>query len=262
MISVTILTKNSEATLSATLAALQPFAEVLILDNGSTDTTKEIALSYPNVRWMEEPFQGFGILHNLAAKRAKYDWILSIDSDEVVSSELLKEILSLQLDPQCVYALDRRNYFGGKWIKTCSGWHPDFVVRLFHRGATQFTDAAVHEKVIADHLKVVRLKGGLLHTPYRSIDAFLEKMQLYSSLFAEQNEGKRSSLGKALFRGAAAFVKNYFFKRGFLGGAEGLIISLYNAQTTYYKYLKLADRYKSLHIQTPAQESKQPNREG
>jgi hypothetical protein len=93
----------------------------------------------------------------------------------------------------------------------------------------------------------VPLKGKLLHTPYRSIDHFLAKMQIYSTLFAEQNAGKkRSSFATAVFHSMAAFFKNYFLKRGFLNGKEGFIISLYNAQTTYYKYLKLAWRNNSL----------------
>ncbi len=72
-------------------------------------------------------------------------------------------------------------------------------------------------------------------------------MQKYSTLFAEQNRGKkRSSLSKALIHGISAFIKNYFFKLGIFGGKEGFIISLYNSQTAYYKYLKLAELNKKL----------------
>lgn len=239
---MTILAKNSAETLAATLDSLTEFSEVLVLDTGSTDATREIAGKYPNVRFVEEPFQGFGKMHNLASNLVSHDWILSIDSDEVLSPELIREIHDLPLNPKEVYSLNRCNYFRGKWIKCCSGWYPDPVIRLYHRKATRFTDSAVHESVIAEGLNVVRLHGKFLHTPYRSIESFLYKMQLYTTLFAEENEGRPSSLGKALWRGCAAFVKNYLFKRGFLGGKEGLIISLYNAHTTYYKYLKLAFR--------------------
>ena len=244
-ISATILAKNSQETLSLTLNSLKQFPEVLLVDTGSTDATISIAKQYPNVRVIEEKFQGFGTLHNLAAREAAYDWILSIDSDEILSPELSDEILALPLDPTAVYSLDRHNYFQGKWIKGCSGWYPDPVVRLYHRNATQFTDDAVHEKVISKHLKLVPLKNRLIHTPYLSIESFLSKMQLYSTLFVQQNKEKESSLGKALFHGFAAFIKNYFFKRGFLGGNEGFIISLYNAHTTYYKYLNLAYKKKN-----------------
>lgn len=228
--------------MAATLDSLTCFPEVLVLDTGSDDATREIARRYPNVRLVEEPFQGFGKMHNLASQIASNDWILSIDSDEVLSPELIEEIHSLSLNAQEVYSLNRCNYFQGKWMKCCSGWYPDHVIRLYHRKTTRFTDTAVHEAVISKGLKVVSLKGKCFHTPYRSIDSLLAKMQLYTALFAEQNEGRSSSLGKALWKGFAAFLKNYLLKRGFLGGKEGLIISIYNAHTTYYKYLKLAFR--------------------
>jgi len=239
-ISVTILTKNSSKTLGATLDSLKDFLEVIVLDSGSSDSTKEIATSYPNVKFIESPFLGFGKMHNYATKRGTYDWILSIDSDEVLTAELSQEILSLDLDPKKIYELNRCNYFWGKWMKCCSGWYPDPVIRLYNRKSTSFTDDPVHEKVINGSCQIFPLKGKLIHTPYRSIDDFLYKMQLYSTLFAEQNKGKNSSLTKAIVHGFSAFFKSYILKRGFLGGKRGFIISLYNSHTAYYKYLKLA----------------------
>lgn len=241
MISATILTKNSEATLATTLESLKRFPEVLILDTGSADRTLEIAKAFPNVRIVNEGFQGFGKTHNVASGLATHDWILSVDSDEVLSPELSAEILGLSLDSKCVYSLDRHNHFRGKHIKYCAGWHPDRIVRLYHRKATQFSDDRVHEKIITQNSRVVPLRHRLIHTPYRTMEEFLNKMQFYSTLFAEQNAGvKKSSLGKAIAHGLAAFLKSYILKRGFLGGSEGFIISLYNGHTAYYKYLKLA----------------------
>lgn len=246
MISVTILTKNSAETLEATLRSLKNFPEVLVLDTGSTDHTLDIAAQFPHVKIVLEQFRGFGPTHNRASELASNDWILSIDSDEILTPDLASEVLSLKLDPNCVYSIDRHNYFNGKRMTCCSGWYPDRIVRLYHRKSTRFTDDAIHESVIARGLRIIPLRWPLLHTPYRSIDAFLAKMQTYSTLFAEQNAGKKtSSLGKALCHASAAFFKNYFLKRGFLGGKEGFIISLYNTHTAYYKYLKLAFRNRS-----------------
>jgi glycosyltransferase involved in cell wall biosynthesis len=243
VISATILTKNSEATLAGAIASLRGFPEVLIFDTGSTDRTLEIAESFPNVRIVKGAFQGFGKTHNLASSLASHDWILSIDSDEIVSPELSSEILKLVLVPDAVYSLDRHNYFQGKHIKYCAGWHPDRIVRLYHRKMTQFSEDRVHEKIIASGLRVVPLYHRLIHTPYRTIEEFIHKMQFYSTLFAEQNAGKKqSSLGKAIAHGVAAFFKSYLLKRGFLAGREGFIISVYNGHTAYYKYLKLAFR--------------------
>lgn len=247
MISVTILTKNSAETIAKTLDACCCFPEIIVYDTGSTDATLAIAKKYANVKIIEMPFEGFGPSHNCAAEKASHDWILSIDSDEVPSLDLVKEIQELSLDPTTVYSLFRSNYFRGKCIKGCSGWYPDRVIRLYHRKATRFSNDQVHEKILSQGMAIIFLKGQLLHTPYRSIDSFLTKMQMYSSLFAEQHVGKKkSSFGIALFHGMAAFFKNYFLKRGFLAGKEGFIISLYNAHGTYYKYLKLAWRNNSL----------------
>lgn len=247
MISVTILSKNSSETIAATLDSCHCFPEVVLFDTGSTDDTLEIAKKYPNVRIFNAQFQGFGTSHNQAAEKASNDWILSIDSDEILSTELIEEIHARSLDKGFVYSLSRSNYFRGKWMKCCSGWYPDRVVRLYHRHKTRFSDDQVHEKVLSQGMGVVPLKGKLLHMPYRSIESFLAKMQMYSTLFAEQNAGKKkSSLGIAIFHAIAAFLKNYFLKRGFLGGKEGFIISVYNAHGTYYKYLKLAWRNNSL----------------
>lgn len=246
-IAVTILTKDCGDTLLATLRSLQEFPEVVVLDTGSTDDTIEIAEEFPNVKIHHAEFKGFGPMHNEATNLASSDWILSIDSDEILSSELVREIQELPLDPTCVYSIQRDNYFNGKKIRCCAGWYPDPVVRLYNRKKTKFSSDAVHEKILREGLRLVPLKHTLKHTPYRMISDFLEKMQKYSTLFAEQNRGKkRSSLFRALVHGIGAFIKNYFFKRGIFGGQEGFIISLYNSQTAYYKYLKLAELNKKL----------------
>ncbi len=243
MITITILTKNSARTLQKTLESVKAFPEVLILDTGSTDETLQIAKQYPNTKIFNSPFIGFGPLHNLASLKASYDWIFSLDSDEELTAELAQEIQHLSLDNCSVYSVERYNFFNGKRIKWCGGWHPDWVIRLFNRKTTHFSDDQVHEKVLKANLKEVCLTSPLLHTPYLEIADFLEKMQHYTTLFAAQSKAyKTPSIFKALYHSFYAFIKSYFFKRGFLGGKEGLIISMYNAHTTFYKYLKLAEK--------------------
>lgn len=230
MITVTILTKDNEATLEQTLESVKGY-DVLVLDTGSSDGTLEIAKRY-GARIEKSPFIGFGKLKNLAAELAEGDWILSLDADEVLSADLPKE-----LDEACIYSFPFHNYFNGKWIKGC-GWYPDRHVRLYHKVHARFSDDQVHEKLHGG--REVKLGLPIRHYSYRSIDDFLRKMDRYSSLFAEQREGKKSSLGKALLHSWWAFFKSYIIKRGVLCGREGFIISQYNAHVAYYKYLKLA----------------------
>jgi glycosyltransferase involved in cell wall biosynthesis len=241
MITATVLTKNSELYIEKVLEALKRFPEVLIYDSGSEDKTLQIAERFPNVIIHKGKFDGFGKTHNVASSLAQNDWILSIDSDEIVSTELTDEIFNLTLDNSTVYSFSRHNYYRKKFIKGC-GWYPDRVFRLYNRKTTSFTNALVHEAIIVDNLKTYDFKGPVMHFPYKSIQDFLSKMQLYSTLFAEQYKGKRkSSTAKALSRGLFSFFKSYFLKRGFLLGSQGFEISAYNGITAYYKYLKLRD---------------------
>lgn len=239
MISVTILVQDGERHLKNVLASLKDFPEVLILDTGSKDASREIASLFPNVRLIEASFTGFGPSHNHASSLAKNDWILSIDADEVVSKELAKEILSLPLSPENVYSLPFHNYYNGKWIRHC-GWYPEHHVRLYHRKQTAFSNVQLHEGVMTKGMKRIRLKNPVNHYSYNSVSDFLIKMERYSNLFVEQHlHKKRSSPLKAWVHGSTAFLKSYFLKRGFLSGYEGLLISAYQGHTAFYKYLKL-----------------------
>lgn len=248
-ISVTILTKNSQKYIKEVLSALQSFDEVLICDTGSKDQTMEHARQFSNVTVFERPFTGFGPTHNVASSLAKSDWILSVDSDEIVTPDLAEEILALSLKRGCVYSFPRHNEYRGKWIRWC-GWHPDRQIRLYNRLDTHFSDAQVHEAVEVGNLKHIHLQSPLRHYSYANVSDFLEKMQTYSTLFALQNKGKKSSsLVKAIAHGLYTFLKSYILKRGFLGGAEGFEISVYNANTAFYKYLKLAEANRQITVQ-------------
>jgi glycosyltransferase involved in cell wall biosynthesis len=240
-ISVTILTKNSAARLDEVLSALAWCDDIVIVDTGSSDDTELIARQHPNVslQHLEEPFPGFGVAHQKATALARHDWILSIDSDEVVSSALAAEILALSLDAQTVYAIPFLNYFNGRMITSC-GWHRERHVRLFNRTVTNFCGSDVHEKIQTAHLAVHQLRHPIFHFSYETVDDFLRKMRTYSQLFASQHARRKSSGPmKAVARSVWAFAKSYGFQRGFLQGYEGLVISVYKAQTVFWKYLLL-----------------------
>lgn len=247
-ISVTILTKNSQTYLTQCLTALQDFDEVIILDNGSTDNSLEIAKSYSNVHIHYHKFVGFGAMKNLVASFAKNDWILNIDSDEIMTSELVQEIRQLNLsDVNIVYSIPRINHYRGKPIKTC-GWYPDQVKRLYAKSAVSFNDKKVHESLqITDKNRLIALTQPLLHYSFANAEGLINKMQQYTSLFAEQQKFyKRSSIWKAIAHGISAFIKNYFIKKGFLSGSDGFVISFANAIGSYYKYVKLAELNQSI----------------
>ena len=245
-ISVTILTRNSAKYLAECLGALAAFNEVVVLDNGSTDETMEIARRFPNVSLHEHPFIGFGPMKNLAVDWASNDWILSIDSDEVLTPELVREILALDLDDAVYYTIERDNYYHGRLIRAC-GWADDRVHRLFNRRRTRFDDRLIHEGIVpGEGMRPSMLRGRMKHYTFDDASQLVHKMQQYSTLWAEENRGRRRTTPSgALLSGLATFFKSYLLQKGWRYGYEGLLISISNANGAFYKYIKLyeADRF-------------------
>jgi len=250
MISAVMIVKNGERYLERCLQSLADFDEVVILDSDSTDGTLEIAGRFPNVKVERGEFTGFGPTKNRAAARAKHDWILSIDSDEVLTPELARELLELQPNGDHVYRFARRSHYNGKFIRGC-GWYPDRILRLYNRQRTGFNDNRVHESIqLKEGMAVTDLKGEIEHYPYDSAANLVDKFQFYSTLFAEQNRGTRSSSPtKAVLHGVAAFLKGYVLRRGFLDGYEGLNIALCQGLAAYFKYIKLYEANRELRKQ-------------
>ncbi|MFU2137121.1 glycosyltransferase family 2 protein [Gallibacterium anatis] len=242
-ISVTMLVKNSEKYLTQVLTALADFDEIIVLDNGSTDRTIEIAKQFPNVVIKYSPFIGFGPLKNLAAEYAKHNWILNIDSDEILPKSLIEELKQIDLTKtNFVYSLSRLNHYRGRVIKTC-GWYPNYVPRLYHRQQVQFNQKLVHEALeIPKNIQVIKLKQPFLHYSFDGAADLIQKMQQYTTLFAEQQQGrKKASVFSAISHGISSFFKHYVLKKGFLDGQDGFVISCANAMGAYYKYVKLME---------------------
>ena len=247
-ISATILLKGTPRHIEAVIQALVSLDEVLIYDNGADNQTLNTCKTFSNVRIIKGEFFGFGKTHNLASNLASNDWILSIDSDEVATPELIKEIQNLSLHDKTVYSIPRRNLYRDHWVKGC-GWWPDKAFRLYNKKFTQFSSAQVHESVETKNLNVTSLKSCLNHYSYDSVSDFLKKMQSYSDLFAEEWKGKKkSSPCKAALHAGFAFFKSYILKWGIRDGYSGFLISAYNGHTAFYKYMKLYEMNLSMRL--------------
>jgi len=238
-ISVIVLVKNNEDTLFNTLKSLEGFSDVVVYDNGSTDNSIEIAKSFSNVHLVQGEFKGFGWTKNQAASFAKNDWVLIIDSDEVVDSELFKTLTTTKLDSNTVYKLNFKAFYKDIQIKHC-GWNNQKIKRLYNKIITHYNSNDVHEDIITDGLITKELQGNVEHYSYHTISQFIKKADHYSTLFAKNNVGKKnSSPAKAFFNGIYSFIRTYIFKRGFLDGYAGLIIAFSHMTTNFYKYIKL-----------------------
>ena len=241
-ISVIIITHNEEKNIANCLETLGFADEIIVVDSGSVDRTREICERYRNVKFFEHLWEGFGRQKNAALSKATGDWVFSIDADETATPELAADIRAVMLNPLYDgYLVPRKNFYRGQWVRY-SGWWPDPVLRLFRRGKAAFSDRPVHETVVLD-AKPGLLNGCLEHHSFGCVADFIRKVDSYSSLGANvlAEQGRRPTALSALVKSMATFVKTLVLKRGFLDGYAGVLISFSNAAGVFYRYMKCAE---------------------
>ena len=238
-ISAMVLTLNEEENIARCLTSLDFCREIVVVDSGSSDRTREIAGSFTD-KIFQRRMDGFGPQRNYCIERAENDWIFWLDADEEVSTGLRRSLegVSEQTDYSGFY-ISFRIFYLGRWIKH-SGWRPEYHLRLFNRQRGRCSPDRVHERIVLAG-KTGRLAGDILHYPYRSLTEHLKKIDRYTTLIAEErrNRGVRFNPAKAAFAPAGEFCKKYFLKLGFLDGFPGLAIAVSSAYYTFLKYAKL-----------------------
>ncbi len=238
-ISAVIITKNEAAIIQRCLEALQQVvSEILIVDANSTDQTVAIAKKM-GAKVLQKEWAGYGKNKNFGNRMAAYDWILSIDADEVLSPDLIQSLQNLELDQRQVYAVNRLVNYAGHWVYY-SGWHPDWKIRLFHKTTIQWDETAlVHEPLIIPAIKtVIPLEGVLYHYSYKNEIDHWNRIEQYAELAARQIVQQNSKVGYLKLYGSpiARFFKTFFLKKGFMDGRLGWKISWRNAYLVYRKY--------------------------
>lgn len=239
--SVVIITRDAADTLANTLDSVRELDEVVVYDNGSTDATAVIAGRYPNVRWVTGPFEGFGPTKNQAVSMASCDWVLSLDADEVVSPGFVSEVRDwiANAGPRDVAEIERKNTYLGKPVRH-GGWGNDWVVRVFNRTVHGFSDREVHEGVeLTPGARVVRLRNPVRHDSVREQRHVLEKIDLYTELYARNHPERVLPLPMILLRAGWSLFKSYVVQLGFLDGWRGVAIAQSCFVTTFYKYFKI-----------------------
>ena len=240
-LSVIIITKNGGEMLRRCLESVPWADEVVVVDSGSTDNTVEICRELGVQVHVTADWPGHGPQKNRALDRASGEWIFSLDHDEWATPEVRDEVLRAIADPgeRVAFSLPRSSSFCGRFMRH-SGWWPDYVTRLWRRGAARFSEDHMHDRVIVNGA-LGRLRHPIMHESVSSLDQMIGKMNGYSTASAAMlaRQGRRASLGTALVHGSWAFVRTYFLRLGFLDGREGFMLAVANAEGSYYRYLKL-----------------------
>ncbi len=246
MISAVVLTHNEEKNIKACLESLNFCSEIIVVDDGSTDKTLNIAKQF-GAKIYKRPLDGdFAAQRNFGLAQAKGDWVLFIDADEQVPQDLSSEIIEKtwalegknKRDYPQGYFIKRKDFFWGRELK-----HGETAGLEFLRLARR--DAGVWVRRVHEYWKTKgetqTLTNSLNHYPHQTLQEFVLEIDYYSSLHAEEkkSQGEKSSLIKITLWPALKFIQNFFLRRGFQDGIVGAVVALMMSLHSYLAWSKL-----------------------
>jgi len=236
-----IPTGNEIHNIEEVIASVDFADEILIVDSFSTDGTFEKAQELAT-KVIRREYEYSASQKNWAIPQAKYEWILLIDADERVTTELKNEILSIlsQSNPEhTAYWIGRMNHFMGEPV-LYSGWKNDKVIRLFKRDFCKYQDKHVHGEIEVNGT-IGKLKNKLYHNTYITFDKYLEKMNRYAWWQAKDYDKKTGRITAYHFfiKPFWGFFKHYIIQGGFRDGVVGLSIGYIQGYIVFMRYAKL-----------------------
>ena len=242
MLSVVIIAKNEEMNIRRCLESVQWADEIILLDSGSCDNTVAIAKEFTDNIFTTDStdWQGYGVQKQRALEHASGDWVLNIDADESIDTNLKHAVLhAIESNDADAYRIPVLMFFYGKPLRYSSS--PKRHIRLFKREGAVYSSDIVHEKIILPkYTKVGKLHDPILHHSFHDVSHLLYKMNRYSSYSAKIsiNEKKRASVLRTMLGASWMFFRCYFVQRGFLDGTKGFLFALFNAQGSFYRGIK------------------------
>jgi len=238
-VSGVVICLNEADGIARCLESLAWCDEIVVVDSGSTDGTREIAARYTD-RVIEQPFLGYVKQKNFALDHAKHDWVACLDADESLDPELAAAVpaaIASAPDDVAGFELDRVTWFLGVWHDR-GEWYPDWQLRVFRRSRGRHAGRDPHDHVRVDGA-VRRLPGRLEHWNYRNLSDHVQTIDRFSARLARamHDEGVRFRLRDLVLRPPGRFLKGYVARQGFRRGLPGFLVS---ASTAYYVFMKYA----------------------
>ncbi len=242
-ISAVIIAQDEAEKITACIHSLSFAAEVLVIDGGSRDGTVEAARA-AGARVLINPWPGYVEQRRFALENASHEWILSVDADERISTELAENIRKILTAPdRNGYLVNRLNHFLGHPVRSC-GWYPDKILRLFRRDAVSLPSVRIHEGFDLEG-EAGELEGFLLHYSYASIEEYLAKMNRYTSLEVQDKlariAGKKTHWYDPVLHSLSRFYRMYIIKNGFRDGFIGFLVSWFSSLYLFVLYAKMRE---------------------
>ena len=231
MISVVLVNLNEAVKLERCFKSLIGFAdELVVLDLGSNDQSINICKKY-GAKIFKHPFVSFvEKVRNFAVSKTNGEWVLVLDPDEIISSDLKNRLKQISLDNRFVAVnIPRKNIFFGKWI-THTNWWPDKHVRFFKKDSVRWDDKIHHYPEVFGQILNLEAKENLaiVHFGYDSIAEFLNRQNRYSDIESENlfESGLKFSWFLFLWKPIREFLVRYMRHKGFLDGFYGFALTV------------------------------------
>jgi glycosyltransferase involved in cell wall biosynthesis len=242
MISTIVLTKNNADTVEFTLKSLRWSDEIIIIDDNSDDETRVIAKKYTDKIFIHSLNQDFSKQRNFAILKAKHQWVFFVDSDEIITDSLKREIFRVVQDESSPYNgfyIHRKDFFLGRWLANGETQNVR-LLRLAKKTKGKWVHP-VHEEWIIEGL-TADLQSPIIHHSHSSVGGFLKKINTYSSLKAQEDYENKKRITPAILvtYPIGKFLNNYFIKRGFMDGEQGIIMAL---MMSFHSFLVKAKIY-------------------
>ncbi len=242
LLSACIITLNEADRIGACIASLAFCDEIVVVDSGSTDDTRESAAS-AGARVIEHPFEGYRAQKDFAVAQARHDWVLCLDADERITPALRASIEAARgrgFDDAAGFCFARATEYFGKFLRHGNAY-PDRVLRLFDRRRGGWhAGREIHEHAVVDG-PVRTLSGDLEHRAYRSLDDQLARYRRYATLMAQHmhERGRRAHLHNLIVNPCWRFLRGYFLRGGFLDGWRGFLFACLEADYVREKFARL-----------------------
>ena len=249
LLSVVVITFNEAANIGRCLEALGDVAdEILVVDSFSTDKTVEICQAH-GARVVQNAFAGYVEQKNFATAQARFDHVLQLDADEVLTEELRQSIRQAKADwRHAAYSLARLTNYCGHWVRH-GGWYPDRKLRLYDRRLGRWEGLLLHERYeVGPGHTTGALAGNALHYSYHSIAQHVSQLNKFTSITAQERALRgqtRVTLFHLLLKPLWRFTHGYVLRLGFLDGFAGLCIAGISAWGVFLKFAKLKTRTES-----------------
>ncbi|HYJ86782.1 MAG TPA: glycosyltransferase family 2 protein [Pyrinomonadaceae bacterium] len=240
-LSVLLPTFNNAAIIRPTLESIRWVDEILVVDSFSTDNTLDICREY-GARTIQLEYIQSARQKNWAIPQCTHEWVLQIDSDEVLEPGLREEIEAVLEEPPAELAgfnIPFKHQVLGRWVRVC-GLYPEYHLRLFRRDRGLFEDKEVHAHVRVTG-EVKTLENHIMHFGMTSLSKQLGNMDRYSRYQADElkKRGKRFRWSQVVLRPPAIFVYYYFWKLAFLAGYRGLWLAAISTTYDFWAHAKL-----------------------